>query len=78
MYRAYQKKKSEPLFVKDFLGDNKTEFIEILRILTFGFYQDFYEVSKRSVANCQIQNNVSKNAISHFCRHMNYATSSKS
>ena len=28
-------------FVKDFLGDDKTEFIEILHTVTLGYYQLF-------------------------------------
>ena len=34
-------RKSELLFVKHFLGDNKTEFIEVLHAVTLGYYQHF-------------------------------------
>ena len=44
-------RKSEPHFVKDFLGDNKTKFIEILHTVILGYHQHFYIVFKRSVAN---------------------------
>ena len=44
-------RKNQLLFVKDFLGDNTTEFIEILLTLTLEYYQLFCKVSKRSVAN---------------------------
>ena len=49
IYLVYQK--NEPLFVKNFLGHNETEFIKILHAVTSGYYQHFYKVSKRSVAN---------------------------
>ena len=49
MYRVHQEKWTA--FVKNFLGDNETEFIEILHTVTLGYYQHFYVVSKRSVAN---------------------------
>ena len=44
-------KKRKPLFVKDFLGNNKTEFIEGLHTITLEYYQHFYKVFKRSVTN---------------------------
>ena len=44
-------RKSEPLFVKDFLGDNITKFIEILHTVILKYYQHIYKVSKRSVEN---------------------------
>ena len=44
-------RKNKPLFIRNFLGDNETEFIEILLTVTLGYYQHFYKVSKRSVAN---------------------------
>ena len=37
--------------MKDFLGDNEAESIEILHTVILGYYQHFYIVSKRSVAN---------------------------
>ena len=44
-------RKNEQRFVKNFLGDNKTEFIEILHTVILRYYEHFYKVSKRSVAN---------------------------
>ena len=48
LYLVYQK--SEPPFVKDFLGDNEIQFIETLYTVILGYYQHFYVVSKTSVA----------------------------
>ena len=44
-------RKSEPLSVKNFVGDNEIEFIVILLTVTLGYGRHFYKVSKRSVAN---------------------------
>ena len=61
-------RQSEPLFVKDFLGDNKTELIEILQTVSLGYHQHFYIVSKKSVENyvsiVKFKTTSQKNAIS--------------
>ena len=44
-------RKSESRFVKNFLGENETEFIELLHTAISWYYQHFSEVSNRSVAN---------------------------
>ena len=49
-YIGYSRK-SEPLFVENFFGDCKTEFIEILHTIILEYHQHFCQVSTRSVAN---------------------------
>ena len=44
-------RKSEPLFLTNFLGNNQTEFVKILHTVTLRYYQQFCLVSKKSAAN---------------------------